>query len=228
MFAIAPTASISIICAAGGTTSPGVEPHAANIFTQKTLSGSFVVRNAELEKVIDKHARIRSGIFPEGSEEEFEAMVKSFRDAAWKQITLDEGSVKNLPFLSQDEKDCFKTFMEIDQRWVISHAAARAPFIDQMASNNICLPGDVHKRDLHELHMKAWRDGVPSLYYLRSKSVQRGGKVDHLAGEMPTATPKHEVVLVDRGVSNEINAIQTVEAEPAEPDPRYAECLACA
>ena len=215
LFSVAPTASISIIAADSGTTSPGVEPHAANIFTQKTLSGSFEVRNHELEKLIHKHATIRMGIFPDADEAAQANMISDFKEQAWKIIRNDEGSVKNLTFLSQDEKDTFKTFMEIDQRWVVSHAAARAPFIDQMASNNICLAPDVHKKDLHLLHMKAWKDGVPSLYYLRSKSKQRGGKTDHMAGEMPQPRPKHEVTLQDRGESPEY-----VEKD-------YEVCLSC-
>ncbi len=222
MFAVAPTASISIIC---GSPSPGVEAWPANIFTQKTLSGSFAVRNAELETVIRRHASIRSGQFPDASDQEFAYMVASFEKQAWDQIENDEGSVKNLTFLSQDERDVFKTFMELDQKWVVSHMAARAPYIDQMASNNLSLPGDVHKKDLHELHMKAWRDGVPSLYYLRSKSLQRGGKVSHMAGELPQPGTPHEIVVVDRGEA--LDFIADVTHDGAAESNKYHECLAC-
>ncbi|MCK5909694.1 MAG: ribonucleotide-diphosphate reductase subunit alpha, partial [Caulobacter sp.] len=76
-------------------------------------------------------------------------------------------------FLSQDEKDVYKTAFELDQRWVIELAADRTPEICQSQSVNVFLPGDVDKWDLHMLHWTAWERGVKSLYYLRSKSVQR-------------------------------------------------------
>lgn len=156
--AIAPTASISIIC---GGASPGIEPIAANSFTHKTLSGSFGVRNHYLEAALDRHGR---------------------NDAeTWSSITTHEGSVQHLDFFSDDEKDVFKTAFELDQRWVIELAADRTPFICQSQSVNLFLPADVHKRDLHQLHFQAWKKGMKSLYYLRSKSIQRAdvvGRVD--------------------------------------------------
>jgi len=148
--AIAPTASISIIC---GGASPGIEPAAANSFTHKTLSGSFGVRNRYLERLL-----IEKG---ENS------------DAVWTSITLNEGSVQHLDFLSDDEKDVFKTAFEIDQRWLIEFAADRAGYICQAQSLNVFLPANVHKRDLHQIHYQAWKRGVKSLYYCRSKSIQR-------------------------------------------------------
>ena len=148
--AVAPTASISIIC---GGTSAGVEPIPANIYTHKTLSGSFAVKNPYLERLL----------------------VEKGKDTAevWSSILENEGSIQHLDFLSQDEKDVFKTAFEIDQRWVIELAADRTPEICQSQSLNIFLPGDVDKWDLHMLHWTAWERGVKSLYYLRSKSVQR-------------------------------------------------------
>ena len=148
--AIAPTASISIIC---GGTSAGIEPIPANIYTHKTLSGSFAVKNAYLETVL-------------------EAKGKN-TDAVWSAILENEGSVQGLDFLTQDEKDIFKTAFEIDQRWIIDLAADRTPDICQSQSLNLFLAGDVDKWDLHMLHWTAWERGVKSLYYLRSKSVQR-------------------------------------------------------
>lgn len=148
--AIAPTASISIIT---GGASPGIEPNAANAYTHKTLSGSWSVRNKHLEAVLDKYGR---------NDED-----------TWSDITLSGGSVQHLDFLSQDEKDVFKTAFELDQRWLIEHAADRTPFVCQSQSLNIFLPADVHKRDLHQIHFQAWKRGVKSLYYLRSLSVQR-------------------------------------------------------
>jgi ribonucleoside-diphosphate reductase alpha chain len=148
--AIAPTASISIIC---GGTSAGVEPIPANIYTHKTLSGSFAVKNPYLEKVLDKH-----GINTPGT---------------WASVLEHEGSVQHLDALTQDEKDCFKTAFELDQRWVVELAADRTKYICQSQSLNLFLPGDVEKWDLHMLHWTAWEKGLKSLYYCRSKSVQR-------------------------------------------------------
>ncbi len=148
--AIAPTASISIIC---GGTSAGIEPIPANIYTHKTLSGSFAVKNPYLEKLLEEKGHNT--------------------DAVWGSILENEGSVQHLDFLSQDDKDVYKTAFELDQRWVVELAADRTPEICQSQSVNIFLPGDVDKWDLHMLHWQAWERGVKSLYYLRSKSVQR-------------------------------------------------------
>ncbi|MFP1130596.1 ribonucleoside-diphosphate reductase subunit alpha [Asticcacaulis sp. W401b] len=148
--AIAPTASISIIC---GGTSAGIEPIPANIYTHKTLSGSFAVKNPFLQNLLAEKGLDT----PE----------------TWDSIVEHEGSVQHIDALSEDEKAIFKTAFEIDQRWVVELAADRAPEICQSQSLNIFLPGDVDKWDLHMLHWTAWEQGVKSLYYLRSKSVQR-------------------------------------------------------
>ncbi len=148
--AIAPTASISIIC---GGASPGIEPIAANAYTHKTLSGSFPVRNKYLEALLEE-----KGIN---------------NDDTWSSIFTNEGSVQNIPELTQEEKDVFKTAFEIDQRWIIEHAADRTPFVCQAQSVNVFLPANVHKADLHRIHWEAWNKGVKSLYYCRSKSIQR-------------------------------------------------------
>ena len=92
-------------------------------------------------------------------------------EETWSSITINEGSVQHLDFLTQDEKDCFKTAFE--QRWLIELAADRAPYVCQAQSLNVFLPADVHKRDLHQIHYQAWKKGVKSLYYCRSKSIQR-------------------------------------------------------
>ena len=152
--AIAPTASISIIC---GGASPGIEPIAANSFTHKTLSGSFNVRSKALQTLLDEKGQNT--------------------DETWSSITANEGSVQHLDFLTQDEKDVFKTAFEIDQRWVIDLAADRSPEVCQSQSLNVFLPADVHKRDLHQIHFQAWKKGVKSLYYCRSKSLQRSESV---------------------------------------------------
>jgi ribonucleoside-diphosphate reductase alpha chain len=148
--AIAPTASISIIC---GGTSAGIEPIPANIYTHKTLSGSFSVKNPFLEAVLEKTGNNTPSV--------------------WNSILEHEGSVQHLDFLSEHEKLVFRTAFEIDQRWIIELAADRTPYICQSQSLNLFLPGDIDKWDLHMLHWTAWEKGLKSLYYCRSKSVQR-------------------------------------------------------
>ena len=186
--AIAPTASISIIT---GGASPGIEPNSANAYTHKTLSGSFFVRNKYLEDLL-------------------ESKGKNTEDV-WSNIITHEGSVQHLDFLTQDEKDVFKTAFELDQRWVIEHAGDRAPMIDQAQSVNLFLPADVHKRDLHGLHMMAWKHGVKSLYYCRSLSIQRAEKADNVS---LVPSKKLDVLTLDQ-----------VAAEAKAND--YEECLAC-
>ncbi|MBA4337316.1 ribonucleoside-diphosphate reductase subunit alpha [Hyphomonas sp.] len=148
--AVAPTASISIIC---GGTSAGIEPIPANVYTHKTLSGSFTVKNQQLETLLDTKGLNTPEI--------------------WNSILEHEGSVQHLDCLDKQEKDVFKTAFELDQRWIIELAADRTPFICQSQSLNLFLPGDVSKWDLHMLHWTAWERGLKSLYYCRSKSVQR-------------------------------------------------------
>lgn len=183
--AIAPTASISIIC---GGTSAGIEPIPANIYTHKTLSGSFAVKNPYLQKLLGE-----KGIDTE---------------AVWSSILENEGSVQHLDALSDEEKAVYKTAFELDQRWVIELAADRTGDICQAQSLNLFIPGDVNKWDLHMLHWSAWERGLKSLYYLRSKSVQRAA----FAG----ADDKQEE-----------------EVDPNQPDlfsitrTDYDECLAC-
>ena len=153
--AIAPTASISIIC---GGTSPGVEPIAANSFTHKTLSGSFNVKNKYLKKILDKYYKNN--------------------DEVWSSITTNQGSVSHLDFLTREEKDVFKTAFEIDQKWIVELGADRTPHISQAQSINIFLPADVHKKELHQIHFQAWKKGLKSLYYCRSKSIQRAENIN--------------------------------------------------
>jgi ribonucleoside-diphosphate reductase alpha chain len=148
--AIAPTASISIIC---GGTSAGIEPIPANVYTHKTLSGSFTVKNPNLEKLLDEKGMNTPEV--------------------WNSMLEHDGSVQHLECLTDDEKAIFKTAFELDQRWIIELAADRTPFICQAQSLNVFLPGDINKWDLHMLHWTAWEKGLKSLYYCRSKSVQR-------------------------------------------------------
>ena len=152
--AIAPTASISVIA---GSTSPGIEPFNSNAYTQKSLTGSFNIKNRYLKKLLQEKGKNS--------------------DEIWSSIMSHEGSVHHLDFLSQSEKDVFKTAFEIKQKWLIQHAADRTPYIDQAQSINIFIPADIDKKDLNELHYLAWRKGIKSLYYCRSKSLQRADKI---------------------------------------------------
>ena len=179
--AIAPTASISIIC---GGASPGVEPIAANSYTHKTLSGSYNVRNKYLQKILEEH--------------------KKNDDKTWSTITTNQGSVMHLDFLSDHEKDVFKTAFELNQEWIIELGAERTPYISQAQSINIFLPADVHKKKLHQIHFQAWKKGLKSLYYCRSKSIQRAENVNN-------------------GLS--INKIENVLSQNQDQD--NDECLAC-
>ncbi|MEJ6789094.1 ribonucleoside-diphosphate reductase subunit alpha [Brevundimonas sp. BR2-1] len=183
--AIAPTASISIIC---GGTSAGIEPIPANIYTHKTLSGSFAVKNPYLERLLGEKGIDTSEV--------------------WSSILEHEGSVQHLDVLSDDEKAIFKTAFELDQRWIVELSADRSPEICQAQSINLFIPGDVNKWDLHMLHWSAWEKGVKSLYYLRSKSVQRAA----FAGAEDKAEAE-----VDPNQPDLFSAART----------DYDECLAC-
>ena len=179
--AIAPTASISIIC---GGTSACIEPIPANIYTHKTLSGSFSVKNPYLEKLLVGKSKNS--------------------DAVWNSILEQGGSVQHLDFLNAEEKDCYKTSFEIDQRWLLELAGDRTPYIDQAQSLNLFIPADVEKWDLLMLHFRAWELGIKSLYYLRSKSVQRAGFAGGVETDNTIDKPKYEFETTD-----------------------YDECLAC-
>ena len=185
--AIAPTASISIIC---GGASPCIEPIPANVYTHKTLSGSFTVKNAALQNIL--------------------AEKGADTDDIWTSIIEHEGSVQHLDVLSDEEKDIFKTAFELDQRWVVELAADRSPYICQGQSVNVFLPGDIDKWDLHMLHWMAWEKGVKSLYYCRSKSIQRAG----FAGKEEAANDGKEA----EGVEAMLQAAAKTD---------YDECLAC-
>jgi ribonucleoside-diphosphate reductase alpha chain len=189
--AIAPTASISIIC---GGTSPGIEPISGNSYMHKTLSGSFNVRNRHLTTLLKQKGHNN--------------------EATWSSITANEGSVQHLDYLNQDEKNVFKTAFELDQRWVIELAADRTPYIDQAQSVNIFLPADVHKRDLHQIHFTAWKLGMKSLYYCRSKSIQRAEDV---------STKLTGFKNLPMGVEQNL----TLTEQDNQTSPDYEECLAC-
>lgn len=151
MLAVAPTASISIVC---GQASPCIEPWNTNCYVHKTLSGSFVVKNRQLRALLADRGLDT--------------------DEVWASIIEHEGSVQHMTDeLSDHERHVFKTSWELDQRWVVEFAGDRAGLIDQSQSVNVFLPSDIDKWDLHMLHWSAWKKGVKSLYYCRSKSAQR-------------------------------------------------------
>jgi len=178
--AIAPTASISIIC---GGASPGIEPVVSNAYTHKTLSGSFSVKNKHLKNLLRQKGQDTSDV--------------------WLSIARHEGSVQHLDFLTSHEKNVFKTAFEINQHWLIELAGDRQPFVCQAQSLNIFVPSDIHKKDLHTIHWSAWEKGVKSLYYCRSKTLQRS--------ENSTTSEKRKV---------------TFKEDPQLPMD-YQECLSC-
>jgi len=182
--AIAPTASISIIC---GGASPGVEPIAANSYTHKTLSGSYNVRNRYLQKLLEKYDKNN--------------------DETWSSITTNQGSVSHLDYLTELEKDVFKTAFEMDQQWIIELSGDRTPYISQAQSINLFLPADVHKKTLHKIHFNAWKQGLKSLYYCRSKSIQRAENVN------------------DAKSTDVLNNVYKKNKTPEETE--YEECLSC-
>ena len=181
--AIAPTASISIIC---GGASPGVEPVAANSYTHKTLSGSYNVRNRYLEKALEKHGKND--------------------DETWSSITTNQGSISHLDFLTDLEKKVFKTAFELNQNWIVELGADRTPYVSQAQSINLFLPADVHKKELHQIHFQAWKKGLKSLYYCRSKSIQRAENINS-------------------GSSTDVT--KNVYRKEVDTDPDYEECLSC-
>jgi len=176
--AVAPTASISVLA---GSVSPSIEPLAGNAYTHKTLSGSALVKNQVLEKLLEEKGQNT--------------------DEVWMSIINSEGSVQHLDFLTDDEKLVYLTAYEIDQNWIITHAADRAGYVDQGVSNNLFFPPDVDKATLHEVHWRAWAEGVKSLYYCRSKSLKKA-----------------------HAVSTRVNRVRIEEQPEAE---KYVVCEAC-
>lgn len=180
--AIAPTASISIIC---GGASAGIDPIPANVYTHKTLDGSFVVKNPYLEKVL--RARLADAAHDE------DVTKEDLLKHTWDSILEHGGSVQHLGFLSEHERALFKTSFELDQRWLLDFAADRAAHVCQSQSINLFIPADVDKWDLLMLHWKAWEMGIKSLYYLRSMSLQRAA---HAGGVEADNTPERPVLQV--------------------------------
>jgi len=186
IMAIAPNASSSIIM---GNTSPSIEPFRANAYRQDTLSGSHLNKNKHLVGVIQ--SKIEAG------------ETKQTEDEIWSSIISNDGSVQQLRFLTEEEKNVFKTAMEIDQRWLIDHASKRQEFIDQAQSLNLFFRPDVNKKYLHLVHFLAWKSGLKTLYYCRSEKVGKADKVSRR---------------IERDIIKESDMTALVES---------SECLAC-
>jgi len=185
VMAIAPNASSSIIM---GNTSPSIEPFRANAYRQDTLSGAFLNKNKYLDSLITAKC---------------EENKKLDYDEIWSSIIANDGSAQHLKCLTEDEKSIYKTSMEIDQRWLIEHAADRQAFIDQAQSLNLFFRPDVNIKYLHAIHYLAWKQGLKTLYYCRSEKL---GKADKVSKR------------IERQVINEIDMSALVNDE---------ECIAC-
>jgi ribonucleoside-diphosphate reductase alpha chain len=159
MWAIAPNASSSIIM---GNTSPSIEPYRANAYRQDTLSGSSLNKNRWLDKIIQREA---------------ESHTDGWADEVWSSIIANDGSVQHLTWMNENDREVFKTSMEIDQRWVIEHAADRQPYIDQAQSLNLFFRPDAHIKYIHACHFLAWKRGLKTLYYCRSEKLAKADKV---------------------------------------------------
>jgi ribonucleoside-diphosphate reductase alpha chain len=159
LMAIAPNASSSIIM---GNTSPSVEPYRANAYRQDTLSGAYLNKNKYLDAIIKGKC---------------DADSKLDYQEIWSSIIANDGSVQHLDILDNWSKDVFKTSMEIDQRWIIDHAANRQQYIDQAQSINIFFRPDANIKYLHAVHYQAWKQGLKTLYYCRSEKIGKADKV---------------------------------------------------
>ncbi|NBW21239.1 MAG: ribonucleotide-diphosphate reductase subunit alpha, partial [Caulobacteraceae bacterium] len=159
MMAIAPNASSSIIM---GNTSPSIEPYRANAYRQDTLSGAHLNKNKWLDKIIM---------------EKCDANAKLDYNEIWSSIIANDGSVQHFDFLDDWTKEVFKTSMEIDQRWIVQHAADRQPHIDQAQSVNLFFRPDSNIKYIHAVHFLAWKQGLKTLYYCRSEKISKADKV---------------------------------------------------
>jgi ribonucleoside-diphosphate reductase alpha chain len=159
LMAIAPNASSSILM---GNTSPSIEPYRANAYRQDTLSGAYLNKNKFLDTII---------------KEKCDVDAKLDYNEIWSSIIANDGSVQHLDILDEWQKDIFKTSMEIDQRWIVEHAADRQSYIDQAQSLNLFFRPDVNVKYLHAVHFMAWKQGLKTLYYCRSEKIGKADKV---------------------------------------------------
>jgi ribonucleoside-diphosphate reductase alpha chain len=159
LMAIAPNASSSILM---GNTSPSIEPYRANAYRQDTLSGSHLNKNRYLDDIIQKESVNHK---------------EGWSDEVWSSIIANDGSVQHLDWMDEWTKDVFKTSMEIDQRWVVQHAADRQEYIDQAQSLNVFFRPDSHIKYIHAVHFQAWKSGLKTMYYCRSDKIAKADKV---------------------------------------------------
>ena len=185
LMAIAPNASSSILM---GNTSPSIEPYRANAYRQDTLSGSHLNKNRYLDKVVNEYV---------------EKNPKANAQEIWSSIIANDGSVQHLDWMDDWTKDVFKTSMEIDQRWVVQHAADRQVFIDQAQSLNVFFRPDSNIKYIHAVHFQAWKQKLKTMYYCRSDKIAKADKVSKR---------------IEREVIQQINLISLAEGN---------ECLAC-
>jgi len=151
--AVAPNANSSILC----DCSASIEPIKANIYTHRTRAGSEVIKNKYLEQYLES--------------------IDKNNDKVWKSILENDGSVAGLEFMDEQAKEVFKTSFEIDQNWVVEHAAKRQPFICQGQSVNLFFPSGADKGYVNQVHLKAYKEGLKGLYYLRTTSGAVAEKV---------------------------------------------------
>ena len=189
LMAIAPNASSSILM---GNTSPSIEPYRANAYRQDTLSGSHLNKNRYLDKVIENHLADETG-----------ALSSDDYNEIWSSIIANDGSVQHLTWMDDWTKDVFKTSMEIDQRWVVQHAADRQEYIDQAQSLNVFFRPDSHIKYIHAVHFMAWKLKLKTMYYCRSDKIAKADKVSKR---------------IEREIIKEINLHDLAEGN---------ECLAC-
>jgi ribonucleoside-diphosphate reductase alpha chain len=190
--AIAPNASSSIIM---GNTSPSIEPYRANAYRQDTLSGSFLNKNRWLDKVIMEYLSPNGSPLTPKGEDEYQQI--------WSSIIANDGSVQHLNWMDENTKEVFKTSMEIDQRWVIEHAADRQVYLDQAQSLNVFFRPDSHIKYIHAIHFMAWKKGLKTMYYCRSEKI---GKADKVSKK------------IERKVMEEIDMTQLAQGN---------DCIAC-
>jgi ribonucleoside-diphosphate reductase alpha chain len=192
LMAIAPNASSSILM---GNTSPSIEPYRANAYRQDTLSGSHLNKNRYLDKVIMEHLSSDGTPLTPKGEDEYQEI--------WRSIIANDGSVQHLDWMDEWTKDVFKTSMEIDQRWVVQHAADRQVYVDQAQSLNVFFRPDSHIKYIHAVHFMAWKTGLKTMYYCRSDKIAKADKV---------------AKRIEREVIKEINLHDLAQGN---------ECLAC-
>jgi len=153
LLAIAPNANSSIICGC----SASIEPLKSNAFTHRTRAGAHLVKNKHLEALLETKGKNT--------------------DVVWRRIIAHEGSVQELEFLTEEEKNVFKTAFEIDQSWVVEHAAKRQTFICQGQSVNLFFPSGSPKSYVNAVHLRAWKEGLKGLYYLRTNAGVTADKI---------------------------------------------------